>query len=92
MRPVTAVLAATALVLAMGGPALAECADARIAQVGAVSGAAEKDSVGLRCATVEVSQTASIAGEARGDPRPVGVTSSDAEKSTLGYMQPAAAR
>ncbi len=91
MRALFITLAATAFVLAAASPAAASCAATPAVHVGTVSGEAEKDSVGLACATADVGRTGSIARAPANDLAQVGASTGEPEKDTLGYVQKAGA-
>ena len=52
----------------------------------------EKDTFGLMCGTAEVERTGSIAAMSRGELLQVGVSTGEAEKDSLGYVQTASAQ
>jgi hypothetical protein len=92
MRTLTFILAASALVLAAAGPALAACDSTQMVQVGANSGNPEKDTIGAVCGPDDVERTSSIARTPRGEILKVGASTGEAEKDTLGYLHAASAQ
>lgn len=92
MRTSITILAATALVLVAAGPALAGCGSTQVAQVGAINNDPEKDTFGLMCNSSDVERTGSITTRARGELLQVGMSTGEAEKDTLGYVQTAGAQ
>lgn len=91
MRAPFITLAATALTLAAASPVAAGCAAGPAVTAGAVSGEAEKDTVGLACGTFEVARTGSIVRAPSGDLAQVGPSTGEAEKDTVGYVRKAGA-
>ena len=81
------ILAATALVLTIAGPALAACGSTEVVQVGDLSGDPEKDTFGLLCGPADVERTSSVTRSARNEVLQVGANTGEAEKDTLGYRQ-----
>jgi hypothetical protein len=85
------ILAATALVLTIAGPALAACGSTQVVQVEGPSGDPEKDTFGLLCGPADVERTGSLPSSARNEILQIGANTDEAEKDTLGYLQAAAA-
>jgi hypothetical protein len=85
------ILAATALVLTIAGPALAACGSTQVVQVEGPSGDPEKDTFGLLCGPADVERTGSLPSSARNEILQIGANTGEAEKDTLGYLQAAAA-
>ena len=85
------ILAATALVLTIAGPALAACGSPQVVQVGGLSGDPEKDTFGLLCGPADVERPNSLTSSAHTEILQVGANTGEAEKDTLGYLQTAAA-
>jgi hypothetical protein len=87
MRTFTVMTAATALLLTVVGPALADCRFAQPSQVGALLGDPEKDTFGWDCGAGEVERTGSLSRASRVQAVHVGVVTGETEKDTLGYPQ-----
>lgn len=83
------VMAGVAFVLSalVAGPALAAC-DFQTAPmpVGAVTGDAERDSVGFVCTAPDPERTGSVLGASRGRIALIGPGNGEAEQDTVGYV------